>query len=301
MADEMKTRSVRATEDTFEKLKEIVEQSEFNNQGEALTALISLWENEQAKNMLPDRKTEIENFQALTQRINDSYINSLQLNIEAEDRIRMEFAGTLKSNETTINLLQEQKADSIEKVKRLEAEMDLLQKTNNELRISLDAAKATLDSTKVEYDKSLDDKDSLNRVLTTNAAKDQDKIKELSEKLAAGKDYEKLLQEANDKLKQQLNRSTELQAAIDEATRVHEASMERMKNQLAENDRTHAHELQMKDLESKNQLLEAERAAQAKIDEQQTKFLERFDALEKKHTAEIERLEKRYAANQPKK
>lgn len=301
MADEMKTRSVRATEDTFEKLKEIVEQSEFNNQGEALTALISLWENEQAKNMLPDRKTEIENFQALTQRINDSFINSLQLNIEAEDRIRMEFAGTLKSNETTINLLQEQKADSIEKVKRLEAEMDLLQKTNNELRISLDAAKATLDSTKVEYDKSLDDKDSLNRVLTTNAAKDQDKIKELSEKLAAGKDYEKLLQETNDKLKQQLNRSTELQAALDEAARVHEASMERMKNQLAENDRTHAHELQMKDLESKNQLLEAERAAQAKIDEQQTKFLERFDALEKKHTAEIERLEKRYAANQPKK
>lgn len=297
MAEEMKTRSVRATEDTFEKLKEIVERSEFNNQGEALTALISMWENEQAKNMLPDRKTEIENFQALMQRINDSFISSLQLNIEAEDRIRMEFAGTLKSNEVTINLLQEQKTDAIQKAKQLKTEMDLLQKTNNELRTSFDAVKATLDSTKVEYDKSLGDKDRLNDILTANVAKDQDKIKELSEKLAAGKNYEKLLQEANDKLKQQLDHCNELQSSLDEMTRVHEASLERMKNQLAENNRTHAHELQMKDLASKSQLLEAESASRAKIDEQQTKFLERFDALEKKYTTEIQRLEKKYIAN----
>lgn len=275
-------RSLRATDKVFEKLKIIADEQGFSSQGEALTALVQMWETEQAKILIPDRATEIDNFRAMVHKIESSFINSLEINMNAEERIRQEFEAKLKANDTTINLLQEQKQKLIDEKKQLELDCNTIKDMNIETTSKLTSVTASMEAVKREYDKSLFDKDNLNKVLTSNATKDQEKIDVLKQQLAVSEDYKKELgSKAAEirELKQQLQSS--------------KTETEQLRNQISELHRAHAHAIQMKDLESKNQLLEAEKNAQLEIDKHQSQFLSRFDALEKKHAAEIERLTKK--------
>lgn len=105
MENEIKTRSIRADNDSFEKFKLISD--EFPNQAQALAALISVYEVEKSKAILPERQLEIESFSSYIQKINEIYNHSLLLNNDAEIRIRAEFERKLKSKDITIQDLQE--------------------------------------------------------------------------------------------------------------------------------------------------------------------------------------------------
>jgi len=105
MENEIKTRSIRADSETFEKFKLISE--EFPNQAQALASLISVYEIEKSKTILPERQVEIESFASYMQKINEIYNHSLLLNNDAEIRIRGEFERQLKSKDATIQDLQD--------------------------------------------------------------------------------------------------------------------------------------------------------------------------------------------------
>ena len=111
-------RSLRAPQETFEKLKAIAADNQLGSQGEALTALIRLWEVNKAKVAVPDRATEIETFRSFLNKIEDAYIHSLEVNVAAEDRIKEHFAGRLEADNTLINSLQAAKKDLMEQEKR---------------------------------------------------------------------------------------------------------------------------------------------------------------------------------------
>lgn len=102
--NEIRTRSIRADNESFEKFKVIAD--EFPNQAQALSSLISVYEIEKSKAILTDRQTEIESFTAYVQKINELYNHSLLLNHDAEIRIRQEFIKQLTSREETIQDLQ---------------------------------------------------------------------------------------------------------------------------------------------------------------------------------------------------
>lgn len=130
MENEIKTRSIRADNDSFEKFKLIAD--EFPNQAQALSALISTYEVEKSKAILPERQAEIESFSSYIQKVNEIYNHSLLLNHDAEIRIRAEFERQLVSKDTTIRDLQE-KITGIENRERSveEQKNKLLQENGN--------------------------------------------------------------------------------------------------------------------------------------------------------------------------
>lgn len=112
MADEMKreqasVRSFRITNDVMGRFKELQEEMNLTQDG-ALKMLVDAYELEQAKNAIPDRETEISNFQMKANELVDAFLHSLQLNQDAETRIRAEVTMQLESKDKVIADLQKQ-------------------------------------------------------------------------------------------------------------------------------------------------------------------------------------------------
>lgn len=115
---ELKIKSFRVDEETFEKFKQIAS-NEFGNQGQCLDALINLYEMENSKASLVERKLEIESFQDYLNKINQLFVTSLQMSRDAEARVREEFLKQLNIKDTTIERLQTREKEYIEKNKAL--------------------------------------------------------------------------------------------------------------------------------------------------------------------------------------
>ena len=110
MSEEMKkgsviVRSFRVTEDVMGKFKEVQDETGLTQDG-VLKMLISSYELEKAKNMIPDRETEIANFQTKANELMEAFLHSLQLNQDAEARIRNDYIISLQSKDATIAELQ---------------------------------------------------------------------------------------------------------------------------------------------------------------------------------------------------
>ena len=93
-----KVYSVRADDATIAQLDKIAEESGLKK-AEVLPVLLSTYATAQAKSFLPGRATEIENVTNLLDQIKTAYLASLELNANAEARIRSEFAARIENNE----------------------------------------------------------------------------------------------------------------------------------------------------------------------------------------------------------
>ena len=106
MNEELKVRSFRLSEEVFEKIKHLSE--DFDNQNAAMESLISAYELQSAKAVLTDRQTDIADYDTHLQAIQSAFLHSLEINENAERRIRAEFQNLLSSKDEMIMMLQEQ-------------------------------------------------------------------------------------------------------------------------------------------------------------------------------------------------
>ena len=100
MSEELKNKSFRISEDTTDRFRSIC--ADFDNQNTALSALISAYEIQNAKAVLSTRQTELEDYDVHLQALQRAFLQSLELNSNAEDRIRNEFARQLDTKDKTI-------------------------------------------------------------------------------------------------------------------------------------------------------------------------------------------------------
>lgn len=126
---QMKTRSIRASEEVLNKFKEISES--FDNQSECLNQLIATYEISTAKQEIKGLSTDIADYQSHITAIQNAFLHILEINSNAEIRIKQDFEMLLKSKDTTISDLQEK----IDKYKDIETE---LKEKNTELEKSFD-------------------------------------------------------------------------------------------------------------------------------------------------------------------
>jgi len=103
-------KTIRISDESKERFNEIAVKEGWN-QNQALSRLIDIYEIEQAKLVIGERRTDIEEFQMHVQAICDSYRMSLQLNLNAEERIKESLRVTLESHQKTIQTLQTKVAD----------------------------------------------------------------------------------------------------------------------------------------------------------------------------------------------
>ena len=112
MNDEMKVRSFRISDSVSEKFKAFC--SDFDNQSVALDSLISAYEVQNARAILTERQTDIADYDTHIQAIQSAFLRSLELNENAEQRIRAEFNNVLNSKDQIIVQLQAEKAQANE-------------------------------------------------------------------------------------------------------------------------------------------------------------------------------------------
>lgn len=108
-----KTRSFRISDPVMEQFKRIQEKiteatGKAVTQDQLLAMFVNSYEMEQAKSALGSRETEISNFQAKINEIMEAFLFSLQLNEDAESRIRGEYSLRLENQEATISSLRAQ-------------------------------------------------------------------------------------------------------------------------------------------------------------------------------------------------
>lgn len=105
MANELKNRSFRISEETTEKFRQLC--TGFDNQNTALNALITAYEIQQAQAIITERQTDITDYDTHLQALQRAFLHSLELNENAESRIRQEFQRQLESKNSIILDLQE--------------------------------------------------------------------------------------------------------------------------------------------------------------------------------------------------
>lgn len=222
-------RSFRVTDDVMTRFKEI--QSEMNlTQDTALKMLVDAYELEQAKNAIPDRETEISNFQAKANELVDAFLHSLQLNQDAETRIRAEVALQLESKDKVIADLQ----------KQLEGTRDLLTASETsalEAQNMIDTLDKTVKETRESESKALaalKDKEEINSMLAG-------KLKDAEQKVADYPEMQKKLDVVNNELNNALQTIRDNQKDAEIASERAAADKERA---LAVTEKAHQEELQ---------------------------------------------------------
>jgi len=197
--DEMKVRSLRASEETFEALKDIVESGNFANQGEALTALVKLWEMDKAKVVMPEESSIITQFNTLAQQMQDQFVALLESANNAREQARTEFAGELQSLQAKIARLD----------KELENSENLRKTAMSEERLAT-KAKVELEKQNEMLTKALDDKEAIISSLKAELSKMQSEQDDVSE---AALEKER---EARIALREKLNQRQEKYEALQE-------------------------------------------------------------------------------------
>lgn len=106
----IKPATFRLNEEDINRFKEFAAQNNLNQQ-EAFTSLLNTLELSNAKSALGDRSKSIEVFQTTVNSLVKFYINSLEENATAEERIREELNQQISSKDNTISALYEQVQD----------------------------------------------------------------------------------------------------------------------------------------------------------------------------------------------
>lgn len=152
MEDDVNLRSFRADDVTYEKFKSI-SNTEFDSQGQCLSALINTYEIEKSKKIIPDRKAEIENFQAHVNKLMEMFIMSLELNKDTQMKVRGEFDGLLKSKDLTMASLQEEIKSLNQKKKEILERVNVLENKNRNNEEELSKVKKAAEEELIETKK----------------------------------------------------------------------------------------------------------------------------------------------------
>jgi DNA repair exonuclease SbcCD ATPase subunit len=274
--DGNKVRSIRADSDTYEKFKKLSE--EFDGQGRCLAELIHMYEINQARNVLIERQVEIDDFQTHIEKLRETYLYSLRLNADAEDRIREAFKVQLNSKDETILSLQETN-------KKLNADLEikssLLSTTlseNREHTSKNSKLEKEIERTSEEYNKKIKEKDDLNAVLMSERQGKEARIQEMEKELADLRgelvNLEVLREEVKIKDKELSDKETEYRNELMKQKESHQEELKKAWNEykhLMNSDREKfSKELEMKneDLrEMKEELKDNRKKMRAKEDE----------------------------------
>jgi chromosome segregation ATPase len=317
-AQELKVRSFRADNETYDKFKQLAE-GEFGNQGQCLSALINLYEVEKSKAILTNRGLEIESFQDYLNKISGLFLTSLQLNQDAEGRIREEFARQIESKDNTIVDLQSKITDLKITNESNGEQTRNLKEQNNELLLKVASLEKTIDKQNKDYSVALADKDSLNKALTDSCNEKKFEIetlkaiiKDSSQKLNNLKTIEvenKKLSEMVSKLENDIEKQKELaelekEKALLAAERLHQQELKETNMQHTEEIKEFMNKID--NLKDQQESIEKTRRQEIKETAAQfneeikdysnkiTKLQEQLDTLETAHHKEISKLSDQY-------
>lgn len=158
MEESKTSRSIRADAETLDKFKALSES--FESQGDCLKSLISAYEINNAKHILTGVSTDIADYESHINSIQSAFLHILELNNNAEQRIRQEFEQLLESKDKTIAELQSKseqlkaekekavadKKEDAEQIQQLESQLSDAEQRKNDAIKSADDKQRYIDN-----------------------------------------------------------------------------------------------------------------------------------------------------------
>ena len=200
--------TIRADEEIKAKFKALAEN--LGNQGTAIESLLNAYEMQNAKDVLTERRTDIEDFDTHLQAISSAFLHSLEITENTTERVKAEFQSRLTSKDLTISDLQERirQAEQAEQTAReqataVECELSAM---NEQTSIQLASLNTELDSVKKALATSIEqvtDKQSLldeYRTRLEKAEKDVAELPELREKVSVAKQAKRTAEQETERL-----------------------------------------------------------------------------------------------------
>lgn len=220
----------RIDQDTADRFRAFCEENGLN-QAQGFDHIMQIVELDKAKAVTPDRMTEIEGFEKSVKDIMSAYLTSIEINNNAEARIREQFASDLMRKDKTIDELREK--------------IVILQKEKDEAKLARDAAigaQAQAEErakTSVEQmeaaKKNASDQERINAMLTTQLADAAGKLDGYDALKALEADLSRKLEEAKRNIDEaKKNAENALKAAKLEAERDKERAISERDIALAE-------------------------------------------------------------------
>ena len=267
----IKPATFRLNEEDINRFKEFASQNNLNQQ-EAFTSLLNTLELSSAKSSLGDRAKSIEVFQTTVNSLVKFYINSLEENTTAEERIREELNQQISSKDNTISALYEQVQD-------LKNERDFLKNQITELE---DKNKLLSDKNdKLEND--ILDKTNAIEIANRNNSNLQDQVAEYKEYKNINIELEKTLESlkkdnsslVSDKISLE-NVTAKLQGEIDNKDNM----ITFYKDQVAK--------LEQAEMNDKAEIKNLQDKYTGEIDKLKTEHKDELDKLKIEHKTEME-------------
>ena len=257
---EIKVRSIRADETTLDKFKAL--SAEFESQGDCLSQLITAYEINNAKHILTDVKADIADYESHINSIQQAFLHVLELNSNAEKRIRQEFNDLLCSKDSQIISLQE-RADKteheLENANNIyQQNIDVLKTSESEANREVKALTESLSIKTREYEQS------------ERAVKDKQLI---IDNLTSRLPEQDIIENQLNEMKQKLN---ENETMINQQKN----EINELKQQLLSQEQSHELELQKAEIEKQNAVLEVKSNQQDKIDGYNSKIDKLHDEIQ---------------------
>ena len=168
---EIKQTNFRIDSDTADNFRRFCEEQGLN-QAQGFDHIMQVVELNRAKVAAPGRTTEIESFEKSVKDIMSAYLNSLEINANAEDRIKEQFSSALNRKDKVIADLQE-KVDNLQILKEsAEAAQADAQKALDDAKDHEKNALEQMDSAK----KTAADQERINTMLTAQLADATEKL-----------------------------------------------------------------------------------------------------------------------------
>ena len=241
MSDDKKViTSMRLSEGDVEKFKKFADQNGFTQQ-QAFNSLIAMAELEKAKVTLSDRGKEIDTFRDLSTKLVNMFINSLEMNVTAEDTIREELSKELKSKDQSIIFMSEQIEnykhgcnDLSRKNKDITSKLnglnDTIRKLNNDLANN-EKQINTLNSNNAMLQEQLQDF----KQYKESYKSQQTEIRELTSKLNAMESEKLSMKNSNELLNNMLEANKDQLAFYKNELESKKKEIEQLKKDLADN------------------------------------------------------------------
>jgi Cft2 family RNA processing exonuclease len=275
--ENLKGRTIRTSEESYEKFRQIA-QEQFENQGQCFAALIHLYELEQGKTVLGERKMEIENFQMHINALLQMFVQSLQMNEDAEDRVRAGIQATLDMKEKHILQLQKERIHLKEQLEEMDAKYQ-------EFTLQLQEQKQKSQSQK--------ENDQMTISQLTQAVKDKNDMIALLD--GQKKELQNQLQEVH--LQDKKIRALEQSLSGTEQEKIS------LKNQLALKEQLHAQEIEKmnRQLELEKEkyafdleksLMEQQKDLQLSWEEEKMEYNRKLELYQMKYVTALERIDK---------
>lgn len=178
MAD-IKTTTMRLSEETIKSFRDIAEKEGFT-QEQCLYNLINIFKMQQAKEIMLDRKKEIDTFEDYINKLLNLYMNSLEISLNAEGRIKENFSEELKAKEETILTLNEDIKNLKFELNKKDKELKEILVQNEKIAKDYTDIKVLIDQNKEFVNKLEEEKCNLKEELlkVSNFSKDNEKLKQ---------------------------------------------------------------------------------------------------------------------------